>query len=592
MDLNITPIFGTNGDDTLNGTGRSEVISGRQGNDRVNANHGSDDVYGGSGDDVLLGNSGNDVMYGGGGPSFADMSNLSITEDYSGTVTFLNEGAGYKNALGMYKVADDGTVYDVDILFPNASKVYSGGDLVPGVSSVNVDLNAGDQIGFFIVSNGYGRGADNQALLSDLNGTFELRAPDGSVGNLSSGQELQLYHVDAETGEATAVKSQYGYDIYHSAAFAENDYAPNPDAFPHTVGRINTVTGEIILGFEDLRGGGDKDYDDTVFSFDVGTSNAQVLDPNIAQQDSGDDVDDVVDGINGDPVPTTENDTLYGGSGDDQLFGMAGSDLVFGQDGNDQIWGNSGNDILRGGSANDTISGGSGNDHMFGDTGNDEIDGNSGNDTIEAGSGNDIVSGSQGDDHLYAGSGADNVDGGSGNDQLTAGSGNDTVKGGTGNDIAYGDSGSDRLDGGKGDDTLLGGQGADKAKGGSGSDHLYGGDGKDYLNGGSGSDVLTAGDGNDKLLGEKGSDLLTGGEGADKFIFRASDADGSVDQITDFSEEDTIELRGFGLNSLDDVLAIAEEDTNGVTLNLTGDDDLIIKDVVLSDLSDDWFALT
>lgn len=146
-----SPIFGTNGSDTLTGTARSEVISGRKSDDSLFGQSGSDVVFGGAGDDTIQGDSGNDTLFGGGGPSYVDMGNFVIAEDYEGRITFLDEGAGYRNSLGMYKVADDGSVYDVEILFPNASKAGSGGDLIGGESYVDVALNAGDQLGFFIV---------------------------------------------------------------------------------------------------------------------------------------------------------------------------------------------------------------------------------------------------------------------------------------------------------------------------------------------------------------------------------------------------------------------------------------------------------
>lgn len=587
----ITPVFGTNQADSLVGTHRSEIFSGRKGDDVARANSGSDQVYGGSGDDTLSGDSGNDILYGGGGPSYVDMSAFTITEDYVGSVTFLGEGAGYRNALGMYKVDDDGSIYDVDVLFPNASKVGSGGSLVPGESSVEVALEAGDQVGFFIVSNGYGKGGSNQAILSDLEGSFELRNVAGEPGNLLNDSELQLFHIDAESGKATGVRSQYGYDIYHSAAFPEADYEPNPDNFPHTVGKVNSVSGEVFLGFEDLRGGGDKDYDDTVFSFDVGVSNARVLDPNIAYGEGGDDspLDDSGEGPVETPLDASENDHLIGGSGQDQIFGMAGHDRGEGGDGSDQLWGNSGHDTLSGGAGDDNISGGKDADELRGGSGNDMLDGNSGDDSLLGESGNDRLDGSSGDDSLSGGNGHDTLAGGSGEDSLSGGLGNDSLAGGSGHDSLSGDDGTDRLEGGKGDDDLFGGKGSDKLYGGSGADDLFGEDGKDYLNGGSGDDRLEGGAGNDRLLGEKGSDVLVGGLGEDRFVFRASDADGSQDTISDFEIGDLIELRGFGFGNLDDLQAAAQQEDGGVAIQLTAGDSLTIEGTSLSDLESDWF---
>ena len=98
----ISPIIGTSEQDVLKGGNASEIFSGRAGDDTITANSGYDLAYGGIGNDTIDGGTGNDVLYGGGGPSLIDMTGLSIAEDYSGTVTFLNEGAGFRNTLGMY----------------------------------------------------------------------------------------------------------------------------------------------------------------------------------------------------------------------------------------------------------------------------------------------------------------------------------------------------------------------------------------------------------------------------------------------------------------------------------------------------------
>lgn len=560
-DMNISPIFGTKGDDVLSGSSRSEVFSGRQGDDTIYSNSGSDESFGGSGDDTIYGNSGDDILYGGGGPSYANMGNFTITEDYDGVVTFLNEGAGYRNSLGMYKIDESGAIYDVDILFANASKQYSGGNLIPGQSTVDVPLSAGDQVGFFIVSNAYSKGWSNQQALESQEGHFEFREPDGTAGTIHATNGLQLWHVDPQ-GNEHHVRSQFGYDTFHSAAGPDNNYALNPDNYAHTVGRVNSVTGEVMLGFEDIKHGGDKDFDDSVFKLDVGVSNARVLDPNISY-DEGDD-----DPENDGPLPS-DNDTLDGGSGNDTLFGMRGNDILSGGDGTDILYGNSGEDTMSGDSGNDTLKGGSGDDTIYGNSGDDTLNGQSGNDTLVGGTGNDTLKGSSGNDTLSGEGGNDTLDGGSGNDILDGGSGSDSLKGGSGDDILSGGSGTDTLDGGKGNDILDGGDGADKLKAGSGNDTLAGGAGRDYLNGGSGDDTLVGGDGRDRLLGGSGDDTMTGGEGVDRFSFRSGDGEGH-DVITDFElGVDRLEFRGYGLNSFSDLQEIMAQVEDDVVITLT-----------------------
>lgn len=575
----ITPVIGTPEADSLRGTNRSEILSGRQGDDAVNGRSGSDIGYGGSGDDNLQGGSGDDVLYGGGGPSYAEMSTLEIAEDYTGAVTFLDEGAGYRNTLGMYKVDDAGRIETVEILFANSSARGSGGDLERGESSVAVTLEAGDKVGFFVLPNGYSR---NGASLET--GDYVIRDDRGAPATMETQGLTQLFRIDPDSGAETLMFTQFGTAFFHSAADPDNGYALNPDAYPHTVGHVDAVTGEVVLGFEDIYNGGDNDYDDVVLSFDVGRSNAEVLDPNIDTTADGDDAPTWDYDAAGNRVDqagnvlASENDALVGGDGADQLFGMAGHDNLAGGDGADSLKGNSGDDELFGNAGFDRLSGGKNDDRLSGGTGDDTLDGNSGDDTLFGNDGDDDLTGSSGDDTLDGGAGSDILDGGSGHDVLSGGIGNDALDGGSGNDALSGGSGSDSLEGGKGADVLQGGDGGDKLKSGSGDDVLDGGAGQDYLNGWKGDDTLDGGAGDDRLYLGAGDDIATGGAGSDRFVFRSVDLDGGSDLITDFTrsgeEQDRLDLRQLellsdGMSADEWVAAHVHADTDAtVTMDL------------------------
>ncbi|MFM1678866.1 retention module-containing protein [Aeromonas salmonicida] len=92
--------------------------------------------------------------------------------------------------------------------------------------------------------------------------------------------------------------------------------------------------------------------------------------------------------------------------------------------------------------------------------------------------------------------------------------------------VMEGTSANDALVGTSGDDVLLGHAGADV---------LNGNDGNDRLEGGAGNDTLIGGLGDDILIGGLGSDTMTGGAGSDTFKWLAGEADGSTDNITDFT---------------------------------------------------------
>ena len=549
--MNISPVLGTSAGDTLTGTGRSEVLSGAGGNDILYGLSGNDEMFGGSGDDILHGHAGNDTLYGNGRPTYLNMNKLVMSESLDATVTFIDEGAGFRNALGVYEIGDDGEIGNVQILFPNASKAGSGGSLTPGQSQVNFDVSAGTQLGFFVVSNGYGKGYENRNALEAQTGIFEFRNADGQIGNINGGP-VNLWHVDAETGAEYQVRSQYGYDIYHSAATANNDYSLNADSYLHVVGRANSVSGDLLIGFEDLRGGGDNDYDDTVINVHLGQKNivSQFPEPSgnggpVTDDDDlfGGDGDDIIYGIGGD-------DYITGGRGNDELHGNSGNDEVWGNDGADILQGQSGNDVMYGGSGADQVIGGSGDDRLYGGSGDDEVTGGSGVDTLHGDSGNDTLSGSSGSDLLFGGNGNDVLNGNSGDDVLNGGNGNDTLNGHSGDDTLSGGSGQDRLVGGGGDDVLRGGEHNDKVYGGSGNDDLYGDGGNDYL---------SAGSGNDTIAGGSGSDKLFGGSGVDLFVL-ADMQNGDRDIVADFGSSDQIDWTWFAFKNHDELMSYASQE--------------------------------
>lgn len=570
-EFNISPRLGTNGNDNLTGTGRSEVLSGLGGDDTIRALSGNDEVFGGTGNDFMYGQGGNDIMYGNGRPAYVDMANLTMTENTTATVTFMDEGAGYRNALGVYEIGSDGSISNVQVLFPNASKTGSGGDLIPGESNVQFDVSEGTQLGFFVVSNGYGKGSANAEALSSTDGTFVFRTLDGQPGSINDA-EVELWLVDANGGADTHIKSQYGYSVFHSATNAANGYAPNPDSYSHVVGRANAVAGEVLIGFEDLYGGGDNDYDDTVIVVDIGQTNVVGLLPtpsgnggNLPDDDIiyGGDGDDVLYGISGD-------DYLAGGSGDDELFGNSGNDILYGNDGKDVLTGNSGSDELNGGAGDDTLDGNSGNDILNGDGGTDLLSGGSGDDELSGGSGTDTLNGGSGADTLFGGSGNDVLNGNSGDDTLNGESGADTLNGHSGNDILNGGGGKDKLIGGGGDDTLSGGENNDRLYGGSGNDELFGGEGNDYLTASSGADTLIGGLGNDKLIG---------GTGADTFVFDHADGLIGSDRIYDFSIEDMLLFAGFDFSSFEDSNSYMSQQGDDVLFQLSNTENVLVHDV-------------
>jgi serralysin len=573
MTTAISPLTGTNVNDTLQGGNGSEVISARAGNDIVTSGRGDDEVWGGKGDDHIRGNAGQDILYGDGGPSFAALKDLVITYDHPVTVTFEWEGAGYRNTFGWYKINQEtGEIYNADIIWENASRVGSGGDLVPGVTTENLDVSAGDQIGFFIVSNGYSKNQTFFNSSASESGHYEFRNADGSIAAVTDANPT-LYHI-AEDGTATAIQTH----DYHTAAYDET-LPLNSDGILHTVGQLDAENGVLELGFEDLYNGGDLDFDDTVFSVDIGSANVDVLNAHARYGANGYTVVDgqivvLADGqsdlfsedgstdqaglldlrfIEG--TNTTDKllfkvhlygeDTLGDGAPDGSinLFLTSGAiPVALLNDGNDAVLSNRDGTLVTvsiisgiaslqayavdSGTIGSGISLSNSNVQISGSMASLQLGlddfGYSLGENVSWGAFALSGSGSSEKLDLYdapktllVASYDDTIQGDTGHDQLFGMKGDDELNGGDGNDTLNGGSGSDVLSGGRSNDALNGGSSDDELSGNSGNDTLTGGKGDDILSGGDGQDYLNGQSGDDTLSGGSGNDTLDGSSGAD-----------------------------------------------------------------------------
>ena len=217
----------------------------------------------------------------GAGKSTTMKSIMQIVTPKTGTVTFMGETAGYRNTLGMFEIAEDGSFRNISILFANSSSHGSGGDLTPGESSVDVHFSGGTNVGFFLLPNGYGY--DNASHLiegQNAGETYEFRDADGNAVDSSHVGGTYLWHI-AGDGTETQLNSAAGGAAWLSTASADGSFALNADGSDHTRFSLAQNDGRTVLdmGFEDLFGLGDQDYDDTVFRVDIGADNTTQVAP-------------------------------------------------------------------------------------------------------------------------------------------------------------------------------------------------------------------------------------------------------------------------------------------------------------------------
>lgn len=518
---------------------------------------------------------------------------LNIGFHTTAKITFVESNAGYKNTLGHYVIAEDGTIQSAQIAFENAKSQKRGAEYSFAIPGGDVA-----DIGFFIIANGYSKNKQFKKIDLDkgeLRFVYDLGGENERLARITdNADDISLIHVHGK--KITVLKG----DIYHSAGQGAS-VDLNPDSAVHTVTGLADADDSSVLrvGFEDLKNLGDADFNDLIFDLSIETAIVDV---------SVDAFDDTLNGTDGNDVLTggLGHDTIDGNDGDDLLYGGEGDDVMNGGAGNDELQGNSGNDTLSGGEGNDFVAAGSGDDVASGNEGDDIVWGMNGEDTLYGNDGNDILDGGKHDDTLYGGAGNDELRGGTQNDTLygedgddalygnddddtlyggagldllLGGTGNDTLDGGADNDILWGQDGNDILNGGDGDDLLRGHAGQDRLNGDSGSDTLYGGDDNDTLFGGDGDDFLYGEGGDDLLVGGLGIDKMTGGSGSDTFGIYI--LDGVADTINDFSltgpEADKINisevLTGFDPLSSDinDFVQIRFWNTNRVDIKINAD---------------------
>jgi Ca2+-binding RTX toxin-like protein len=565
-------VLGYNGDDIIDamklrhhddgqfelngGDGDDTIIGGRRG-DIINAGAGNDDIQRADNVDIIRGGSGIDsVIYGNhSGPA----QDNDIPDD---DVEYVEGTAGNDN-INLSNNPDD-----VTIIGGAGNDTLTGGggddDISGGAGNDTINGNGGDDLlnggaGNDTINGGLGNddisgGADNDTLSGNegddtVNGNAGNDVVNGNAGNdtLRGGDGndtldggLDDDNLNGNDGDDLLIGGAGGDVIRGGAGVDTSDYADGGAG----------VTVDLQVGVAD---GGDA-TGDSYPGFEAGTR---------AQADGNNDVENV-DG-------TDSADTLRGDVDSNRLVGKGGDDNIIGRDGDDTLLGGDGNDLI----GNDAraldreqyIAASVGVIDLTGLRGTVE----NGNDTIEGGAGNDTLRGGADVDTIYAGDGDDKVEGDGWWDTTTPAispvsyipSSGDSIYGGKGDDYLYasnrnnpnagGASGVDFIDGEAGNDWIYGHAGEDQLFGDmdladGGDDHLYGYDGEDELNGGNGIDELVGGNGKDYLFG--------GDTGNDTFWIEATGTGNSAEL------EDWIANAGAGPD-LFNIYGIATNDTLG-----------------------------
>lgn len=160
--------------------------------------------------------------------------------------------SAYANTLGTYKVAADGTISDVQIVFSNTLRTAAG-------TTVDLGTPANNQkIGFFLIQDGFD-------VYGNLPNNLSFVAPGTTTA------------ADIDTGLPPALRSATlgelsGAAIFHSFSTL------NPGDANQVLSGVSTNGRELVMGFEDLATAtGDNDFQDVVFSIKVNNDGLLVV---------------------------------------------------------------------------------------------------------------------------------------------------------------------------------------------------------------------------------------------------------------------------------------------------------------------------
>ncbi len=206
------------------------------------------------------------VAFTGAGLYQLDPQRLYFLFNYAPRVYFIKDGACYKNALGatiatLSTPSSSILTGNTFTILPNAS--CSMGVCGSGSNTRTTDepllygdfvqlptVQAGQQLAFFLMSN---------MSISNGNGN-------GNNGN-GNGNGNGNWNGNGNNTNGTTAVPQY---------VAYNGSSNNADGYPHMIAFFPDNSQYIIVGFEDIYGGGDRDCNDVMFVVDVGVMNALV----------------------------------------------------------------------------------------------------------------------------------------------------------------------------------------------------------------------------------------------------------------------------------------------------------------------------
>lgn len=390
----------------------------------------------------------------------------------------------------------------------------------------------------------------------------------GSYRYVLTPQMADIVAVQSLYGAATATRTGdtvYGFNSTAGALFDFSAYAYAPALTIYDSAGFDTLdaSGYAANQVIDLRGGQFSSVGGLVNNIGI-AANA------IIEGAIGGSGNDVITGSGANGA------MLRGNAGNDTIMAYSGNlGFAFGDDGHDQLFMIGNQNQLFGGELNDWLGVNGDSNALYGGFGNEWMG--------ASGVGNTLVGG-DGHDTLFAYGTQNALHAEAGNDWLGVSGNDNTLIGGDGSDWIGASGTGNTLTGGAGNDTLLS----------IGSNTLYGGEGDDWVGcsgnsnmlfGGAGDDRLGASGHNNTLDGGIGDDILVvaAGHSAATFVYQAGYGRDTIVGFTGHGAggTDVVNLRGFGLSSLADLMPYLAQDGSDVVLTLNSADAIVFRNTLL-----------
>ncbi|MEZ5857723.1 MAG: integrin alpha [Geminicoccaceae bacterium] len=181
-----------------------------------------------------------------------DASMLTLAAGGDLRLTLVDQLAGYRNSVGVYRIADDGSFVDPRIVVTDTKGAALGSEILMSEVYGVDDFAAGTRFGLFLIADG---GTKNALDRLESDGLAFVDNRDGSLGgSFTAANHLTL--VDTVSGQ------KLGGNVFHTTDGDPGDAlgnSLNKGGEERTVSAWGEAPGEAWIAFEDLR---DFDFDD------------------------------------------------------------------------------------------------------------------------------------------------------------------------------------------------------------------------------------------------------------------------------------------------------------------------------------------